>query len=88
MKIKKIEMNSRSIRIVWTTENADHESFLYRHSDYSWHLDPDTDRLLPVNKEALQKAVQEYLFGKKKQRVRTKKSDTWFADGRAPLAAK
>lgn len=88
MKVKKIEMNSRSIRIVWATENAEHESFLYRHSDYSWHLDSDTDKLLPVNKEALQKAVQDYLFGKKKQRIRTKKSDTWFADGRAPLAAK
>lgn len=92
MKIEKIEMSSRSIRILWMYGGTHHESFLYRHSDYSWHLDPDTNKLLPVNKEALLTAVQEYLAElssrpkpePKQKPKKKKKPSVWFAPGADP----
>lgn len=80
MKITQIKLNRTNIEIRWNNGGAERITLLYRHSDYSWHLDADTERLTPYLKEELQRHVWAALAARTKQSGRKRPADTWFAD--------
>lgn len=57
MKVLSFTIRKRSIEIVWRADGQKHVTMLYRHSDYSWHPDADSAKLLPKTREELQGAV-------------------------------
>ena len=80
MKIRSIRLNRNNIEIRWDNGGAERTTMLYRHSDYSWHPDADTQQLSPYLKEELQKHVWSALAARSKHHPKKRSADTWFAD--------
>ena len=84
MKILSFTMRTRNIEIIWLSGGEKHTTMLYRHSDYTWHPDADTLRLLPKTKEELQRAVIAFLSVRcspeKKAKKRPAPRNVWFAE--------
>ena len=80
MKVKKFEIRKKCIVIIWEKDGIEHTTLLYRHSDYTWHPDPDTANLLPVTKEELLVCVMNHLNKlSEKPKSRHKRRTVWFA---------
>ncbi len=73
MNITKIAFRRTHIEVVWNHGGQIRTSLFYRHSDYSWHPDPDTAKLPPAVLEALQQRMFRALTARPAEQRRRKR---------------
>ena len=78
--VTKIRFSKHCISISGIYDGEGFEAMLYRHSDHSWHPDPETRKLDPKLVRRLSSLVMRSLCQKRKQRRKHRVNDRWFAE--------
>ena len=79
-RIHSLTVSPVCLELVWSSEGRQFHSCLYRHSDFSWHFDPQTASLHPQLLDSLQKTLFRYVRESGRSAEKKRKGDTWFAE--------
>ena len=80
IRISSLTVSPLCLDISWQSEGRAFRSCLYRHSDFSWHFDPQTASLHPELLGELQKALFRYVRQSGQPERKRRRGDTWFAE--------